>query len=493
MSGQGASRPHPPGIVVLFFAEMWERYSYYGMRSLLIFYLIERFSLAPSDAVVTYGAYTSLVYGSAIVGGYFADRLIGLWRSVQWGGALILTGHLALAWEGQFARDAAAVAPLFYVALACIVAGTGFFKPSSTALVSALYPDRDPRREAGYYVFYLGINLGSALAALTVGYVGQRLGWSYGFGLAAVGMLLGLLVTMLAGHHVAPHAPRPPAEVSRRIWQGPSVLFATVLGAYLLLRQPDRVGVALLVALGLGSVILWRQCNAGEDRAARRRLAAAAVVLGVATLFWSLFEQAGSSFALFTAQSVDLALGAGVALTPAQTQFFNPLFILLGTPFFASLWLRLARAGHEPGVAVKLALAMLQVGIGFVCLVIGIAQAATGAEASVALVWLVLAYLFHTSGELCLSPLAMSTLARLVPAGSTSLVMGLWLFTLAAGNFVGGQLAARIVGTRPAEGGPVPLAEFSRVFLVVAALSALVAVILAFASRRIDALGAPER
>lgn len=485
----GTVMGHPSGIVVLFFAEMWERYSYYGMRSLLIFYLVERFTLSPSDAAVTYGAYTSMVYGAAIVGGYFADRLIGLWRSVQWGGVLILIGHLILAWEGSLATDHRVTEPLFFMALAFVVTGTGFFKPSSTALVSALYPDGDPRRETGYYLFYLGINLGSALAAITVGYVGQRFGWNFGFGLAALGMLLGLMVTVLAGRYVSVYAP-PAARSSSRasaLIRMSGVALSTLLLVFALLQAPQFVGVALVIALVVGAVALWRQCGASEDAHARRRFAAVGVILIIATLFWSLFEQAGSSFALFTAQSVDLEVAAGWTLTAAQTQFFNPLFILLCTPLFVMLWERLSRAGREPGVAVKLALAMAQAGLGFFCLVVGILQAGAG-ESMVALHWLVLAYFLHTTGELCLSPLAMSGLARLVPAGSTSLVMGLWLFTLAAGNYVGGQLAARIVGNDGGASGATPLDEFSRVFLIVALCSVGIAAVLILLRRRIDAL-----
>lgn len=479
---------HPPGVAVLFFAEMWERYSYYGMRSLLIFYLVDRFALSPGDAAVTYGAYTSMVYGAAILGGYLADRLIGLWRSVQWGGVLILMGHVILAWEGSLEAGQQAGDFLFFVALALVVTGTGVFKPSSTALVSALYPEAGARRETGYYIFYLGINLGSALAAITVGYVGQRFGWHFGFGLAALGMMLGLTVTYRLGHHVSIHAPPLPTRLSHASAMGRilGALLSTFLIVFTLLRAPQWVGLALVAAVTVGALALWRQCGASQDAGARRKLAAAAVILVVATLFWSLFEQAGSSFALFTAQSVDLDVAEGWGLTAAQTQFFNPMFILLCTPLFAMLWAYLSRVGREPGVAVKLALAMVQAGIGFLCLVVGILQASAG-EGLVALSWLVLAYFFHTCGELCLSPLAMSGLTRLVPTASASLVMGMWLFTLAAGNFVGGQLAARIVGSGGGDGS-TPLDDFSRIFFVVAMSSIGIAAVLILLRRRIGAL-----
>jgi POT family proton-dependent oligopeptide transporter len=464
---------HPVGVFVLFLAEMWERFSYYGMRALLIFYLLQHFHLADAQSTAIYGAYTALVYGACLVGGALSDRLFGQWRSVQLGACLIMAGHVGLAVDGTAASTTAASHPLFFLALGLIIAGTGLFKPSSTALVGALYRS-DAGRQTGYYLFYMGLNLGAALAALVAGYLGQTYGWSYGFGAAAVGMALGLATLQLGRGHLRPYA--LPASTRASMLTRTAFVVIFPLSAGLLLQMPPVVGLALLVSAAGALVAVGRFMRREALPAQRNHLLAIMVVLAVAALFWSLSEQAGSSLALFADRAVELRAGS-LHLTSSQTQFFNPAFILLGTPLFTLLWAALARRGREPAAAWKLVLGLVQAALGFAVLVIGIHL--TPAGQSVALIWLVAAYLLSTSGELSLSPTAMSELARLAPQGLSALVMGLWLFSLAAGNYLGGEMAGWITTSTHSAGQGGGLEVYAQVFSKVACIGGGGALLLA--------------
>lgn len=441
---------HPKGLFVLFFAEMWERFSYYGMRALLIFYLTKHWLFSDGEAGVIYGSYTALVYIMPVIGGYLADKWLGQRKAVLFGAVLLTFGHFLMGFEGNGSQDSAHL-NIFWLALAFIIVGSGFLKANISVIVGQLYPRTDVRRDGAYTIFYMGINLGAAFGSLLCGYLGEKYGWAYGFGAAGFGMLLGLIVFMwftplLMGRG----EPDNPARLKQRHYgfKFEWILYASgllaVLACWWLVQNQQIVGIllgvsgAILVAYVFFTAVVKLP---SEDR--DRIFAAMFLILG-SILFWSLFEQAGSSLSLFTDRYVDRG---GV---PASTfQAINAVYIVLLAPLFAGLWTFLGRRNMEPSTPVKFGLAMLQLGLGFYALIWGAQAVGMGVATPVVFIFLI--YLFHTMGELCLSPVGLSAMNRLAPAHMASLIMGTWFFASATGNFVAGLIAAA-TGSEKASG-----------------------------------------
>lgn len=441
---------HPKGLFVLFFAEMWERFSYYGMRALLIFYLTKHWLFSDEKSGVIYGAYTALVYITPVLGGYLADRWLGQRKAVTYGAVLLTFGHLLMGFEGTGGQDAASL-NVFWLALAFIIVGSGFLKANISVIVGQLYSRTDVRRDGAYTIFYMGINLGAALGALLCGYLGETYGWSYGFGAAGVGMLLGLIVFVVfkplllgRGEPVNPAALNKPVMGIKLEWLLYLVGLVAVVACWWLVQNQAVVGTllggagALLVAY-----VLWTAVRKLE-RDDRDRIFAAMFLIVGSILFWALFEQAGSSLNLFTDRHVDRA---GVPASVFQS--LNAIYIVLLAPLFAWLWTTLGRKGLEPSAPAKFGLGIVQLGIGFLVLVAG--SAAAGADSMVPVLFIFLIYLFHTTGELCLSPVGLSAMNRLAPAHLASLIMGTWFFASATGNFAAGLIAAA-TGSEAASG-----------------------------------------
>ena len=428
---------HPKGLFVLFFAEMWERFSYYGMRALLIFYLTKHWLFSDSDAGIIYGAYTALVYITPVVGGYMADKVLGQRKAVAFGAVLLTLGHFFMAFEGDagVGNTDNPVIYVFWLALALIIVGSGFLKANISVIVGQLYPRTDVRRDGAYTIFYMGINLGAALGSLLCGYIGETYGWAYGFGLAGIGMLFGLLVftwgkPMLLGRG---EPPKPLAK--SREWQMYAIGFALVALCWVLIQYQSLVGWllggfgAILVSYVIGTAVLKLD---PEDR---DRIFAAMFLILTSIIFWALFEQAGSSLNLFTDRHVDRG---GV---PASTfQSINAIYIILLAPVFATAWTWLGRKGMEPSSPFKFGLGVVQVGLGFLVLVWG--ANSVGIDVPTPVIFIFLIYLLHTTGELCLSPVGLSAMNRLAPAHMASLIMGTWFFASATGNFAAGLIAA---------------------------------------------------
>jgi POT family proton-dependent oligopeptide transporter len=430
---------HPKGLFVLFFAEMWERFSYYGMRALLIFYLTKHWLFSDEQSGVIYGAYTALVYITPVLGGYLADRFLGQRKAVLFGAILLTFGHFLMGIEGSGGQDAAALS-VFWLALAFIIVGSGFLKANISVIVGQLYPRTDVRRDGAYTIFYMGINLGAFLGSLLCGYLGERYGWSYGFGAAGVGMLLGLIVFVLGkplllgrGEPPDPKALAAPVAGIKLEWLLYAVGVAAVGACWWMVQNQQLVGGFLGVAGA--ALVLYVLYTAvvklpAEDR--DRIFAAMFLILG-SVLFWALFEQAGSSLNLYTDRYVDRGP------VPASVfQSINAAYIVLLAPVFAALWTALGRRGLEPSAPAKFGLAMMQLGAGFLVLVFG----AGGSEVLTPVVFIFLIFLLHTTGELCLSPVGLSAMNRLAPAHMASLIMGTWFFASATGNFVAGLIAA---------------------------------------------------
>lgn len=441
---------HPKGLFVLFFAEMWERFSYYGMRALLIFYLTKHWLFSDEKSGVIYGAYTALVYITPVLGGYLADRYLGQRKAVTYGAVLLTFGHFLMGFEGSGGQDAASL-NIFWLALAFIIVGSGFLKANISVIVGQLYPRTDVRRDGAYTIFYMGINLGAALGALLCGYLGETYGWSYGFGAAGVGMLLGLIVFIVfkplllgRGEPLNPEALKKPVLGIKLEWLIYLVGLVAVVICWWLVQNQAVVGTLLGVSGAiLVAYVLWTAVRKLEPHDRDRIFAAMFLIVG-SILFWALFEQAGSSLNLFTDRHVDRA---GVPASVFQS--LNAIYIVMLAPLFAWLWTSLGRKGLEPSAPAKFGLGIVQLGIGFLVLVAG--SAAAGADNMVPVLFIFLIYLFHTTGELCLSPVGLSAMNRLSPPHLASLIMGTWFFASATGNFAAGLIAAA-TGSEAASG-----------------------------------------
>ncbi|MBL0946658.1 oligopeptide:H+ symporter [Brevundimonas sp.] len=540
---------HPKGLMILFFAEMWERFSYYGMRAILIFYLTQHFLFDDALAGSTYGSYTSLVYLLPLLGGLLADRYLGTRKAIAFGAILLVAGHSAMALEGTQATQylvyddtryqvtseggegsrimigdtpvafmgaegggvalqsppadspLPAVLPagsyameadrnplyvsIFYLALSLIIVGVGFLKPNISTIVGQLYPQGDPRRDSGFTLYYYGINLGAFWAAILCGYLGQTVGWWAGFGLAGVGMALGWIVFVLGKPLLQGNGEPPNPVLLKQSVAGPINRewmiylggFASVGIVWFMVQSSQVVGWALGVSTILAlAFIAWFIVFRCTDKIERERMMLAVVLIFASVVFWTLFEQAGTSLNLFTDRNVDLALtsqavnvlgipvgtpaqmaAAGIdisggmawidsTITASQTQSFNAGFILIFAPIFAALWAFLGSRRMDPNPTLKFAMALLQVGLGFMVVVWAVDSGFVNEAFRVPLLFLGLLYLLHTTGELFLSPVGLSQITKLSVASVVSFMMAVWFLSSSIAQFVGGQIAG-LAGT----------------------------------------------
>jgi POT family proton-dependent oligopeptide transporter len=436
---------HPRGLFVCFATELWERFSFYGMKFLLLLYLTKYHLFSDANGLEVLGGYAALVYAMPVY--------LGMRKAVVFGGILLAMGHLGMAFEGEQARyqgeqvirDEGAL-QVFYFSLALIVMGVGFLKPNISTIVGRLYGQDDPRRDAGFTIFYMGINIGAFTATLLCGYLGETYGWGYGFGAAGIGMVVGL-VTFLRGqkylHGLA--EPGDPALLREKTAIGLSREWTIYLGglggvfvAWQMLQFHGAVGttlnvLSLAVLAGLGWFIVAR-CDAVE----RSRMLVLIILTLSTVVFWALFEQGAASMTLYADRVMDRRL-LGLELTAAQFGSLNALFIFLFAPLFALLWTVLGSRGLEPSTPVKFSLGIAQAGLGFGALVLGASM--PGESGLVAAWWMVLAYLLHTCGELCLSPVGLSAVTKLAVPSVVGVMMGAWFLATAYSEFVAAQLA----------------------------------------------------
>jgi POT family proton-dependent oligopeptide transporter len=569
---------HPVGLFTLFFAEMWERFSYYGMRTLLIFYMSKDFlGYDDKKAYAVYGAYTALVYATPFIGGILADRILGRRQAVIIGGTLMAAGHLLMTWTNVVA---------FYVALALLVVGNGYFKPNISTMVGSLYPPGSERQNAGFTLFYMGINLGAAMSPLVCGYVGQTFGWHKGFGLATIGMVIGLcififppwlnMVTIGGGAIFVAYGLYYIAEtwVQQLIHGviGGALLIAAAIAVMALKRgglpdwagaQPEEArakGIALvgpvyagtaisvpliawllnggelakwvLYVLGAAAVIWLLMQIASRPKVQRERLQVVLVLMFFSLLFWAFFEQAGSSLNNFTDRNVDRVVGGqiltkddvgkkvklllneaqlgyeippygpftideldklrsdkieardqaaaegrtyeepsydvelevkpeyvgmdinGDEIPASQYQAANPVFILVFGLVFSALWTMLAKRNIEPSIPIKFGFGLLQLGLGFFSFYWGALHATD--KGLVAMGWLILGYLLHTTGELCISPVGLSMVTKLSPKEIVSATMGIWFLATAFSNLMASAIAQLTGVSEGKEAGAIP-------------------------------------
>ena len=422
---------------------MWERFSYYGMRALLVLYLVNQLNWSDGRAASLYGTYTSLVYLTPLLGGYLADRLLGTRRSLVIGGIVIALGHFTLALQ---------TTQTFYIGLALVIIGTGFFKSNVSTMVGQIYGAGDSRRDSGFTVYYMGINTGAFIAPLICGYLGQKVGWHWGFGAAGVGMVLGLIVYLSLRDKYLPGIGLPPsgrpAAAAERTGRGneestPAEHRAALLHALL----GAAIGAALgwnggAMGIAMGSVITAALFVSllGTHGEERMRVIAIFIVVFFAIFFWMAFEQAGSSMNLFADRHVDLNV-LGFSIPSSWFQSVEAACILIFAIPFAWLWRRLNARGREPATAMKMVYGLFLLGLGFVFLVVGGRGADAGLKVSP--LWLIAAYMLHAWGELSVSPVGLSYITKVAPYRFASLLMGVWFLANAAANKLGGFLEAQ--------------------------------------------------
>ena len=502
---------HPRGLVILFLTEMWERFSYYGMRGLLIIYLTQHFLMSDESSSVLYGAYGALVYVMTIIGGSLADRYLGARKAVTFGAILLTVGHFGMAFEGEGSRqlishgdnqyeiildgrggdarqqivtdlgtsyvsftetsmdiaepEAVGLVPsidrseftmsveteekylnILYLSLALIIAGVGFLKANISTIVGSLYGFGDARRDSGFTIFYMGINIGAFLASLSCGYLGIVHGWKYGFGLAGAGMLLGLVIFLSCQSWLDGKAEPPSVEkLKEKVlfginveWLCYSVGLGIIAVSMLLVMNADLVG-GILGPVGI-LMFIWLVSHAftqlqGDERS--RMLAAIYFVLAQIP-FWALFEQAGSSLNLFTARLVDREI-MGWSVPGPVFQSLNAGFIFLFAPLMAWLWVWLARRKLNPSTPVKFALGVAMAGLGFLALVAG--MQGSGAVGLTPVIFIFLIYWIHTMGELMVSPVGLSAVTKLAPAKIVGMTMGAWFLYSGLSNYLAGVIA----------------------------------------------------
>src|SRR5665213_262881 len=474
---------HPRGLSTLFFTEMWERFSYYGMRALLILFMVATvkkggLGFPTSKAGSVYGLYTAAVFLASLPGGWVADRITGHRRAVFWGGIVIALGHFSMAVPRL---------SMFYLGLLLIVVGTGLLKPNISTMVGALYGKDDTRRDGGFSIFYMGINLGAFIAPLVCGYLGQNINWHYGFGAAGVGMTLGVVQYALGGKFLGDAGLAVSGSANdRRIFKT-VVIVAIVLAAAVagLVLSGNLSMAAETISNIFGFVLLgiviavfgWLFTSKGYTKGERRRFGAILVLFLAAALFWSAFEQAGSTLNLFADRNTNLHRWDAWPWGNFNASYFqalNSLFIIALAPVFAYIWVKLGK--RNPGSTAKFSAGLLFVGLGFAILI------PVSNSTLVSPWWLTLTYLFHTIGELCLSPVGLSAMTRLAPVRATGTVMGIWFLADGVGNFIGGRLASVY------EVFPLP-----RLFGAVAAFCFAVALILVFLIRPMKRLSEGDR
>jgi POT family proton-dependent oligopeptide transporter len=472
---------HPRGLFVLFYAEMWERFSYYGMRALLVLYLTKFWLFGDGKANLIYGAYTALVYITPVLGGTIADRWLGQRKAVIFGGVLLAFGHLFMAVEGAhgltdpLAKQADPAINVFWLALALICVGSGFLKANISVIVGQLYRMTDPRRDAAYTIFYMGVNVGAALGTILVGYLGETIGWAWGFGLAGIGMVLGLII-FIAGKASLRGLGEPPAPLTKqREWTLYGTGIAAVAVLWALIQFQDVVQ-SLLIVTGV-AMLGYTLFEAFKlPKQARERMFAILFLIALNPVFWGLFEQSGGSLSLYTDRYVDRS---GVPTSLFQS--INPIYIVLLGPIFAALWQWLGRKGLEPSAPTKFGLALIQVGFAFLLFVWGARSVGPAAMTPVIFVFLI--YLFQTTGELCLSPVGLSAMTRLAPLHLASFIMGAWFYMTAVGNFVAGKIGEATGGESGEMSKELTLAIYSQIGWITLGIAAVVLALAPFVTR----------
>ena len=445
---------HPPGLSTLFFVEMWERFSFYGIRPLLILYMIEGlreggFGFDRPYAAAIVGIYASCVYLTSLPGGWIADRLLGLRRAIWYGGILIALGHLSIALSAFLSHST------FFLGLVLIVLGTGLLKPNISAIVGDLYPEGGARRDAGFSVFYMGINVGATFAPLITGFLRVQYGWHIGFGAAGVGMLIGLITFRIRAKDtlgdLGTMATGTPAQqqTARIFLWGLAAVIATVIVLVMtgvmpfnpLVVAPWMAKVIAAMALTYFAYLFF---GAGLSTDEKKRIGVIIVLFFGAVVFWAAFEQAPTSLNLFAKEFTNRNL-FGIEVPPETLQSVNSFMVIVFSPIFAWLWVYLSKRGINPSSPTKFTWALVLAGLGFGIMLIAANKViAGGAAVRLSMLWLSASYLLQTFGELSLSPVGLSSMTKLAPRRFVGQMMGVWFMAAALGNLIAGLVGGNI-------------------------------------------------
>lgn len=434
-----AVKGHPKQLALLFFTEMWERFSFYGMRALLVLFMVHNLHYADAKANLIYGTYTALVYLMPLFGGIAADKFIGYRKAIILGGILMAAGHLILAIPTEWS---------FFAGMAFLISGNGFFKPNISTMVGKLYAPDDARRDGAFSIFYMGVNIGAAIGGLICGYIGQKINWHYGFGLAGIFMVIGLITFMFGQKSLGEIGltPKESSGVETAMSKQLTVLVASlvIIPIFIFLFNNytlmGKIMFPVCIAATIAMIIIAFQ----QDKEAKNKMLAAIILVAFSVLFWAFYEQGGGSLNLYTERNVN-TFGMPAA---AINNFINPFYIILLSFPFAWMWIRLANKGKEPSTPMKFTLSFLQLGVGFLLFVVGAKLALNG---RVSFLWYALGYLLLTTGELCISPIGLSMITKLSPTKYTGMMMGFWFLASALGQHLAG-----VIGTLmaiPSEGG----------------------------------------
>ncbi|TAH27321.1 MAG: MFS transporter [Cytophagales bacterium] len=423
---------HPKALFYLFFTEMWERFSYYGMRALLMLYMVKGLLLGDTVSAAIYGSYVALVYATPVIGGILSERYLGLRNAILLGASLMAAGHFGLAFETPI---------MFYISLALLALGNGFFKPNISSLVGQFYFDKDPRRDSAFTIFYMGVNTGAFLTPLTCGFLGEEYGWHWGFGAAGIGMLLGIIVFSVGNFKkIFEHKGEKPLGVSKSSnwWIYSSVFLAIPLIAWVFNNANSSKNSILFVALLAFAYLIYLTMNeSGEEK---KKMFSIVILFVFTILFWTFFELAGSVLTLYTDRNIDRVISNDFLksifcgeIKTSEFQSINPFFIILLAPLFSKIWEK-----WNISSGLKFALALFQLGFGFVVLVVGAKFA--DVNGFVPMVFMILGYFFFTTGELCLSPIGLSLVTKLSPAKLVSTIMGIWLLSATFAGIIGAKI-----------------------------------------------------
>ena len=422
---------HPRGLQVLFFTEMWERFSYYGMRALLVLYLVNSLNLSETNALHIYAVYTGLVYLTPIFGGYLADRFLGPQKAIFIGGITMILGHFLMAFPDHL-----------YLAMGLLIIGNGYFKPNISTLLGSLYKKNDIRRDSGFSFFYVGINLGAFLAPITIGFIGETVDWHYGFAIAGVGMTLGLIQFGFGQKHlIQEDFSKKTKLLNLRDWTLITALSILNIPIIILFLALNNIFIIyfyeILCGLIAFSVILklkrgQRKKYTYDDL---KKISYISLLSVFVIFFWIGFEQAGGSLTLYANSSIDRTI-FGLLIPASFFQAVNPMIIILLGPFIAKLWLKIDKSNYSISTAKKMGFGLILLGSGFLLLTF----ASNSNTIIISFWWLVAVYFLHTLGELCLSPIGLSMVTRVSPKKLASLMMGFWFLSSAVANYMAGKL-----------------------------------------------------
>lgn len=470
---------HPKALFYLFFVELWERFSYYGMRALLVLYMVKGMMYDDGKAAGIYGAYVALVYATPVIGGYLAEKLLGAKMAIMLGAVFMAIGHFAMAFEYDW---------VFFVALGFLIVGNGFFKPNISTLVGKLYEEGDPKRDSAFTLFYMGINTGAFLTPLTCGVVGELYGWNLGFGIAGIGMLIGLLIFYIGNkrkvylsHGLPPSIEKLKEKIALGLSAKQLVYIICFLSVplFAVMVNQNQLSKYVLYVTGFLMVGYLFFIALREEKVQREKLFVILILFIFTIMFWTFFELAGSAITLFTDRNVNKSIPSiGLDIKTSQFQGVNPFFIILLAPLFSIMWEKFKNLS----IPFKFAIALIQLGLGFYVLVLGSHYA--DAQGMVPLLFLVFAYLLHTTGELCLSPIGLSLVTKLSPTNIVSIVMGVWLLSSSFAGLIGAEIT-KITSMSSADGSLTinaldSLAVYTEVFYYIAYISVGTGIVLFF-------------